>query len=254
MRRPIAIAASIAALAAAGLSLALAQSGTVPPQQISQVTCGNLKGLSRAYRTALVYFAAGYQQGSSDAQAGVAANAGPSSASAETSAASSIEAPSAAPLGNASASTELGAVSVTDPSMSRMEASAASSASAALNPRTSSGDPIVGGLQLDAQAVLDAGAKTPDVRLSEVVAANGGMPVSGTATTTGNTGAGGGNIATSVQPSSAAASTAPSGEVSNDLNNVSQQLNNSVVSNQIEASAPPAGTTSITPGTTITTP
>jgi len=247
MRRPIVIAVSIAALGAAGFGLAFAQSaGTVPPQQISQVTCGNLKGLSSAYRTALVYFAAGYQQGAFDARTGVESSMPQPSAS-------SIEAPSAAPLGNASASTELGAVTVTDPSMSRMEASAASSASAALNATgPSSEEPIVGGLQLDAQAVLDACAKTPDAQLSDVIAANGGTPGGTAVTTTTNTGVGTGNIATSTQPSSAAAS-APSGEVSNDLNIVSQQLDNSVVSNQIEASAPPAPGT-VTPGTTTTSP
>lgn len=238
--RTLAVAASAAALIAGGLGLAWAQTAgnapaTASSDRITLLTCADLKGADAARQTALVYFAAGYQQGTIDALAGATGGnvaAEISSASVDASiAASASAAASAAPLGSASASTALGGVTVRDPSLQQLQSSADASASSALDAATGSqsSQSVIGGLRLDAQTVLDACSGAPNARLIDLIAANGGPASTGMAA---GAAVSGGTVTSpavsgvSLPPADAGASAAVSG----DLNAVSQQLNNSAVS------------------------
>jgi len=246
--RSFVVGLSAVALVGGGLGLALAQSATasLTPSQISQASCASLAALDSADQTALVYYAAGHQQGIIDGLAGHAtASTQPSAAPIDSSSVSQE------PLGNATATTSLGTVTVTDPAVAKVESSAASQA---LNPARLTPPPGIGVLGLNVQAILTTCSGAPRSLLSDIIAANGGAGIKGTAATLDVNGATDTNAGVGINvgspittPPPGAASSAPATEVNNDLNAASQQLNNSIVSTEIKTNA--AGNTAA-PGIT----
>lgn len=150
-------------LAASAASPAMAQAtNTTGPGSIANVTCGDIASLPVAYQAALIYYAAGYQDGLTASTSGTGGASTSSSGDAAASASASAE------LGSSAASGEMGS-------------SAASSES------TGGSGAMIGGLGLQAQDIVSACASSPTSLLTEVISSNGGS--AGNVTGTGATGA-----------------------------------------------------------------
>jgi hypothetical protein len=229
--RSAAIATS-AALLLFSVGPAMPQSVEAPA--IAQLRCSDIVNADPAYQAALVYYAAGYRDGSDYAMA-LSNTAGTQASSALSAMASdnvaSVPAPSSA--SSSSASTPAGA------------ARASASASAT---------PILGGLTLQAQVVINGCKQSPNALLTDIIANRGGgtgfKGTPGGAPTATGGGAGGttlpnpsGTTAASGATPGAASASGAAGVVSSVIEGASQQIQQGLSSTAPPSPAPSAAGT-----------
>ncbi|HVY51039.1 MAG TPA: hypothetical protein VHA07_05700 [Devosia sp.] len=154
MRKSLLAASSALVLTAAlGALPAMAQTASGGAGSIATVTCGDIASLPVAYQAALIYYAAGYGDGLA-----AAANGGLAT-------------------GAASAPADAGAAANDASSASGSEASSSAGGGA-------SGGAMIGGLGLQAQAIITACQADASALLTDVIAKNGGSAGTGTESTT----------------------------------------------------------------------
>jgi hypothetical protein len=219
--RSAAIATS-AALLLFSVGPAMPQSVEAPA--IAQLRCSDIVNVDPAYQAALVYYAAGYRDGSDYAMA-LSNTAGTQASSALSAMASdnvaSVPAPSSA--SSSSASTPAGAAST-----------------------SASATPILGGLTLQAQVVIDGCKQSPNALLTDIIANRGGgtgfKGTPGGAPTATGGGAGGttlpnpsGTTAASGATPGAASASGAAGVVSSVVEGASQQIQQG-----LSSTAPPS--------------